>query len=193
MKKYQFSIDKNKCIGNGQQSVVYTGTFGQSTVAMKTIRLYNTISKDTYEEIDILKSIDHKNFISLMGVCLGKKEIYLLSEYFAGTTLTVLIDDEYKRKEYQLSGNKNHIVLELTDALRFLQDRENPMHRDSKLDNVLVNKHHELKICDLGLSEFTLTQTSLRKTIGRRPVGNRVYCAPEIRASQDETRRHFCK
>lgn len=83
-----FTVHKDRCIGRGQQSIVYEGTFGQLKVAVKTIKLYNAIPKDAYKEINILKSIDHKNFVFLHGVCIEKKLISILLEHVNGITLS---------------------------------------------------------------------------------------------------------
>lgn len=181
LRNNEFSVNKSRQIGNGQQSVVYEGTFGDLKVAVKTIETYTSVSNETRNEIQVLKTICHPNFIVLKGVYLERKQILLLLEYFQSINLSDLIDDEDNREEYQLRENKCKIVVQLTNALKFLQDRKNPiLYRDLKPANILVNKKLEVKICDFGLSKFMMTQTNMRSTVGRPAVGTFVYSAPEI-------------
>lgn len=164
----EYQVNRDFCIGRGQQSVVYEGTFGEVKVAVKTIRLSNTVPKDAIKEISVLKSINHKNCIFLHGVCIEKKKISLLLEYVKGITLAELIDEEDHRLHYEFCRHKPKIAIQLTTAVKVLQD------------NILVNEHSDIKICDFGLGKFTLTQTNLRTTTGRTMVGSRAYSAPEI-------------
>lgn len=71
--------------------------------------------------------------------------------------------------------------MQLAAAVKFLQTRTNPIiHRDLKPENLMINSRCEIKICDFGLSRFTIMQTNLRSTIGRRQLGTPAYMAPEI-------------
>lgn len=76
---------------------------------------------------------------------------------------------------------KNVIVEQICKAFAFLHNQENPIiHRDIKLENILINKNGQIKICNFAVSTFTTMLTSLRSTIGNRIVGTLLYLAPEI-------------
>lgn len=116
-KKDDFMVEKDTPGGMGQQATVYKGTFGKTVVAIKIIKFYSVIPKVTYKEIDVLKSLNHVNFIKLLAVCVEKKRISLLLEYFQGKALSYIIDDEDLHKEYRFKSNKGRLILQLTAAL----------------------------------------------------------------------------
>lgn len=77
----QFTISKN-CLGSGSTAKVYLGKFGTSYVAVKSIKVYNRYKKLIDREIEVLKQIQHENFIRLYGFCIEDRHVHLLTEYF---------------------------------------------------------------------------------------------------------------
>ena len=49
------------------------------------------------------------------------------------------------------------------------------MHRDIKLDNILINKNNSIKICDFGISK-----KMKKDEIIKEHIGTPAYLAPEI-------------
>lgn len=50
------------------------------------------------------------------------------------------------------------------------------LHRDIKLDNILINDHKQIKICDFGVSKILWNRTDLIT----EQCGTPAYIAPEI-------------
>lgn len=157
-------------------------------MAVKQVPIYSTNTKDIENEIRVLQSIKHKNFINLIGVCKEIKRINLITDYFEGMSLTDLIhgEPEIKRK-YNFDMTKKHsIAVQICSAMTFLQLRENAiLHRDLKPENVLVNVKGLIKVCDFGLSKFSIMVTKLQSTVARLK-GTLPYMAPEVVLRQGE-------
>lgn len=66
--------------------------------------------KDIKNEIKILQSIRHPNFIYLMGVSLENKKIHLIMEYYNSRTLSDFLFDESKRL-FELTEKKRIILV----------------------------------------------------------------------------------
>ena len=66
---------------------------------------------------------------------------------------------------------------QLIDGLQYLHEND-VIHRDLKLENVLVDSEMNLKISDFGFSEFQNTDQLTHK------MGTKTYMAPEIRLGE---------
>ena len=53
--------------------------------------------------------------------------------------------------------------------------KNNILHRDIKLDNILLNKNGKIKICDFGVSKVIK-----KDQIIKEHIGTPAYLAPEI-------------
>ncbi|XP_034936072.1 serine/threonine-protein kinase Nek2-like [Chelonus insularis] len=54
------------------------------------------------------------------------------------------------------------------------------IHKDIKLENILINKECFIQICDLGLSKISDAPSVLDTTVGNNFYGTPLYMAPEI-------------
>ncbi|KRY40888.1 Dual specificity mitogen-activated protein kinase kinase 3 [Trichinella spiralis] len=109
-------------------------------------------------------------------------------------------DEEQKRMLIELntsmkSGSCPHMVQfygamfregDIVEALHYMKQELNLMHRDVKPSNVLLNRKGEIKICDFGISGH-LTD-SLAKTIN---AGCKPYMAPERINPHDEAQHAY--
>uniref|UniRef100_A0A452ZUG5 [RNA-polymerase]-subunit kinase n=2 Tax=Aegilops tauschii subsp. strangulata TaxID=200361 RepID=A0A452ZUG5_AEGTS len=111
-------------------------------------------------------------------------EAFLAME-FAGPTL------RYVMKHVRFG--RRHTELEVRVLMRQLCagarriNRLGLMHRDLKPDNVLVDSHGNLKICDLGLSCSMADGPPYSS-----PVGTRGYRAPELLLGCTDWANSFC-
>ncbi|KRZ45739.1 Dual specificity mitogen-activated protein kinase kinase 6 [Trichinella pseudospiralis] len=78
------------------------------------------------------------------------------------------------------------IAHSIVEALHYMKQELNLMHRDVKPSNVLLNRKGEIKICDFGISGH-LTD-SLAKTIN---AGCKPYMAPERINPHDEAQHAY--
>ncbi|XP_022621094.1 serine/threonine-protein kinase 33 isoform X2 [Seriola dumerili] len=131
-------------------------------------------------EIDILKQVNHDNIIHLKEVYETPRMMYLVTELCDGGELRHLL----QRKRFFTEDETRHIICSLADAVAYLHKR-NIMHRDLKLENILVKKSPDvddndrinIKVTDFGLSAKTGVGI---ENIMKEACGTLGYMAPEM-------------
>ena len=137
----------------------------------------------TFNEVDILKALQHPNIIKLWDVINLGNELYIILEYANGGELFDTVIENCKLDEKQAKLYFYQIV----SAVQHMH-QNSIVHRDLKLENILLCcRDNEdipslVKVTDFGLSKMVNQETFL-KTV----CGTKLYVAPEIiRANVDE-------
>ena len=135
-------------------------------------------------EIKIMKKLDHENVIKLYDFYQTSNNLYLIMDYINGGSLSEYLA-EYKLKKGSAFPQKiiQYFVKQIVQGLIYIHSK-NIIHRDIKLDNILINfpantkKENrdytlaQIKIIDFGLSTDSNLATSL--------VGSPIYMDPVI-------------
>lgn len=125
-------------------------------------------------EIHHHRRLRHPHVLALYEVIATETNIYLVSELCTGGELF----DYLIEKERLSTSEVRRIGGQLVLGLHYLHSR-GVVHRDLKLENILLDEHVNVKIADLGFGrEFE--KGRLMETW----VGTLGYCAPEIVAAQ---------
>ncbi|KAK6089739.1 hypothetical protein P3W45_001241 [Vairimorpha bombi] len=133
-------------IGSGTYGDVYEATDIETKckVALKKIRLNENegMPGTALREISLLKKIKHNNIICLYKVIHTDNLLTLVFELM-----------DYDLRDYLLKNEANPVILinQLVSGVCYLH-RNKIIHRDLKPQNILVNRHGNLKICDFGLA-----------------------------------------
>jgi len=136
-----------------------------------------TIYNEFEREVSILASIAHPNIIKFYGACIHPPRIGILMEYCEHGDLLHFFcggDGARSEKEHPLE-ERLRILLEIAQAQQFLHSKK-IIHRDLKLENVLVSQTLSALLMDFGLSKL-LAHTKQQMTVG---IGTSIYMAPEI-------------
>jgi calcium-dependent protein kinase len=125
----------------------------------------STFINEMYNEIDILRTLDHPNIIKVIEVYEGKSsgtpnnsQIYMVLELCSG-------GDLYARSPYS-QREAARIVSKIASALHYMHGHH-IVHRDIKFENVMfenTEKDAEIKIIDFGLSKRFLKYEPDRMT-----------------------------
>ncbi|ANQ06622.1 CAMK/CDPK protein kinase [Plasmodium coatneyi] len=132
-----------------------------------------SLNEDIYNEISLLKSLDHPNIIKLFDVFEDKKYFYLVTEFYEGGELFEQIINRHKFDECDAAN----IMKQILSGICYLH-KHNIVHRDIKPENILLENKNSLlniKIVDFGLSSFFSKDYKLRDRLGTA-----YYIAPEV-------------
>lgn len=177
-------IDK---IGGGSFGDVYLTKKEGFNQFFATKKVSNQIAMDERNrkyfnnEIFILKNIDHDNIIKLFEIKRSPNNFYLVFEFCNGGTLTnILVKYMNKYNRPPCEEECKFIIKQIVNGLAYL-NRNNIIHRDLKLDNILVcfdtdeDKEKvnimkcKIKIIDFGFARY-LKQNELSDSILGSPM-----------------------
>lgn len=101
------------------------------------------------QEVTILKKIKHKNIICLRDTFETDNHIIFVLELCAGGDLL-----NYVRKRRKLNENTAKVIFkQILEALDHCH-KNNVLHRDIKLDNILLDSKGQVKVGDFGVSKM---------------------------------------
>lgn len=166
-----------KVIGKGSFGKVYLGLqlLTNRMVAIKCLEKNwikdRGVRSKILQEIDILKSASTvPQIVRLLEVFENKTYVFLVMVYAKGGDLLRYI----KNKTRLCEDEARDMFLKILTGVCGLHSRK-ILHRDIKLDNILLDEHNEPAICDFGVSR--------RMTDGEvihEQCGTPAYIAPEI-------------
>ena len=155
--------------GFGQVFLVRLKSTGE-LFAMKKISKSKTNIEDAQKERDIWIKVKSPFVANIKEAFQDEGNVYLISEYAPGKDLWFLLD---KKKGFNIKWTKFYIA-ELVVALDDLHSK-NIIHRDIKLENILIDSKGHIKLTDFGISKF-LKNNEKAQTM----IGTAYYMAPEI-------------
>ena len=143
-------------------------------VAIKSLKKEYLVDENSkrkvMQEFSILKRLQHKSVIRLYETFESKKHILFVIELCTGGDLL-----NYVRRRRKLKENiAKFIFKQLIEGLQHCHSR-GILHRDIKLDNILLNSKGNIKIADFGVSRIIKPGEIITEQ-----CGTPAYIAPEI-------------
>jgi serine/threonine protein kinase len=89
-----------------------------------------------------------------------------------------LFDFSIKLKQPMGEALGRHIFKQIVDSVSYLHNQAKIVHRDLKLENIVLDKNFQVKLCDFAMSK-TIAEGSLTGVYYSQ-VGSERYMAPEI-------------
>lgn len=130
-------------------------------------------------EISVFMQVEHPNIATFFRLSIFKTFIIFFMDYLPNGTLL-----NYVRRSKGLKENEaRRIFLQLFSALRYLHINHFLVHRDLKLENILLDKNNSIKLIDFGLSNTNYN--NIMKTI----VGTPGYQPPEVMGGWEYTEK----
>lgn len=123
-------------------------------------------------EISILKKLEHQNIIKLFYALDEKRQIFLIMEYIGHISLHAFLKSKPGRKLEEREAKK--IFFQIVQAINYCHSK-NIVHRDIKLENILLDENLKIKVIDFG---FSISSPSSKKL--NIFCGTPSYMAPEI-------------
>ena len=152
-----------KYLGKGSFGEVYLSTkkgrkefFATKKIDRKTADK-PSLKKYFDNEINILSSLNHQNIVKLEGIKRTSQHYYIVMEYINGGGLSDCL-----KKYMEKNNNKafpeeivQHLMRQIIDALNYLH-KQKIVHRDLKLDNIMVNFDTKLDKENLNMMKATI-------------------------------------
>ena len=127
-----------------------------------------------YHEINLMKHLHHSSVVKLLDTFETDKYILIIMENIAGGDLL-----NFVKKRTKLSEKiSKYIFKKLLLAIKYIHSK-NIVHRDIKLDNVLIDLNNNIKLCDFGVGKMIQDKEVLLDQ-----CGTPAYIAPEILANK---------
>lgn len=171
-----YKLDKN--LGQGSYAVVKLATEKSSgeKVAIKIYEKYKLADprkmKNVRREIQLLKQMDHPYIIKLHDSFENSKQIHLVMEYIGKQSLHGFLKAKTAKKVEEPEARK--IIQQICKGLSYCHAKH-IVHRDLKLENILIDDNKNIKIIDFGFSVSVAPDKTLNIFCGTPS-----YMAPEI-------------
>ena len=175
-----------KCIGKGAFGEVYLTSKNGTKEKFATKKIDKKFIKEKKKkyldnEIKILNEISHENIIKLFEVKETYNSYYLVMELCTGGSLFDCLD-EYQKKYNQPFSEEivQYLMKQIVSAIKYIHNK-NIIHRDLKLENILVNFNSEedkkninmlkskIKLIDFGFARY-LSNSDLAFSILGSPL-----------------------
>ena len=123
-----------------------------------------------YHEINLMKNLRHSSVVNILDTFETKNYILIIMENVAGGDLLTFVKKRTKLNE-KIS---KYIFKQILLAIKYIHSK-NIVHRDIKLDNVLIDLNNTIKLCDFGVGKMVQDNEILSDQ-----CGTPAYIAPEI-------------
>ncbi|PSS30370.1 Cysteine-rich receptor-like protein kinase [Actinidia chinensis var. chinensis] len=172
-------FNSSRKIGQGGAGSVFKGTLPNGEVIAVKRLFFNTRQwvDEFFNEVNLIRGIQHKNLVKLLGCSIEGPESLLVYEYVQNKSLDRFLFD--KEKVQSLNWKQRFdIIVGTAEGLAYLHGGTETriIHRDIKSSNVLLDENLAPKISDFGLArcfgdDKSHLSTGIAGTLG--------YMAPE--------------
>ncbi|XP_078277043.1 NUAK family SNF1-like kinase 2 [Rhinoraja longicauda] len=121
-------------------------------------------------EIEIMSSLNHPHIINIYEVFENKDKIVIIMEYASKGDLYDFIYEKQSLTEHEA----RHFIRQIVSAIYYCHEN-GIVHRDLKLENILLDATGNVKIADFGLSNLYHHDRFLQTF-----CGSPLYASPEI-------------
>ena len=137
--------------------------------------------KITYET-NIMKKLNHPSIVKILEMFESETYILIIMEYINGGNLYSFVKKRRKLNE----KTAKFLFWQITQGIKYMHSN-GVVHRDIKLENILIDLNNNVKICDFGIGK-AVTPNKNGKTIHILfdQCGTPMYIAPEILLSTKE-------
>jgi len=169
------SLKIGKILGEGSYGTVHmaTDSINGEVCAIKILNK-NKMNSDmllrTFFEADIMKQLKHKNILKAFHISEDTEHVYLSMEYAKNGDLLEYVNFKKRIQE----DEAREIFTQLVNALEYTHN-QNIIHRDIKLENILISEDNQVIIGDWGFADYW----SIGKKI-KCKWGSLFYAAPEV-------------
>ena len=136
----------------------------------KTFMNEESSKRKVMQEFNILRRTRHCNIVRLYESFETAQHIVFVMEVGGGGDLLTYVRKRRKLKE----DVAKFLFHQIITGVRYINSK-NVLHRDIKLDNILLTSQGDVKICDFGVSKLVQ-----KNEIMTEQCGTPAYIAPEV-------------
>ncbi|KAL2019359.1 hypothetical protein VTK56DRAFT_9739 [Thermocarpiscus australiensis] len=160
-----------RLIGKGSFGKVYLATHKLTNGSKVVLKSANKDDSNLAREIHHHRQFVHPHIARLYEVIVTESLVWLVLEYCPGDELY-----NYLLKHGKLPVDKvQKIFTQLVGAVCYVH-QQSCVHRDLKLENILLDKHENVKLCDFGFTREYEGKANYLQTF----CGTICYSAPEM-------------
>lgn len=126
------------------------------SVAEQNLERYNKIMKRFVEEADLVKSLQHRNIVTIHDSFFENNTAYYVMEYCDGIDLRKYTNNFTRKLKYDEGMN---LLYQVMNGLEYIHSK-GILHRDIAPDNIYVTKNNSVKILDFGAARNEMDQFS---------------------------------
>ncbi|CAF0981094.1 unnamed protein product [Didymodactylos carnosus] len=143
----------------------------QKTSLQHRMQTRGTMHERLKSEIEIHSRLKHPHIVDLLNYFEDENYVYLILELCHKGDL-----EKYLKSKKVLSENETRIYIkQVIEGLQYLHGH-GILHRDIKLQNLLLTENHDIKIADFGLAKKVETRDEKNHTM----CGTPNFLSPEI-------------
>ena len=131
----------------------------------------NENMKKIIYETNLMRKLNHPNITKILEMFEDEKYILIIMEYINGGNLFSFVKKRRKLTEKISKFLFKQIILGIKNI-----HSKNIVHRDIKLENILIDLNNTIKICDFGIGRILSSPDELLHD----QCGTPMYMAPEI-------------
>lgn len=172
-----------KQIGQGAYATVRFGIHKDTgrKVAVKVYEKYKLLDpqrrKSVRREIKLMERMSHPNMVAFHDALDTPKQIYIIMEFVGGGSLHHYLKKHTCRRVEETKAKR--LFYQVCQGIKYCHDRH-IVHRDVKLENLLLDENGTVKIIDFGFSTIIPPGKKLKTFCGTPS-----YMAPEIVARKE--------
>ena len=143
-------------------------------VAIKSFNKKNIVNESSKKKIlyetNLMRGLFHPSVTKILETFESEKYMLIIMEYISGGNL-----QNFVKKRRKLCEKTAKILFrQIIQGIKYIHSR-GIVHRDIKLENILLDLNNIIKICDFGVGKLIKPSTILKDQ-----CGTPVYMAPEI-------------
>lgn len=121
---------------------------------------------DFLVEACIMKTLHHRNLVTLYAICSKEEPIYIIQEYAPGGSLLLYLR---RNRKIETFANLQYIAAQVAAGMSYIESKK-LIHRDLAARNVLLGENNIAKICDFGLARSVSCEYVSRRNNIKLPV-----------------------
>ncbi|MCM8530888.1 MAG: serine/threonine protein kinase [Lentisphaeraceae bacterium] len=172
--KYRYA-DVDACGEGGMKKVVSAEDLYSGRLVAKGYLKDLAHCESFLREIRLLAKLEHPNIVPLYDVGMDDEEPFIVMRLFSGQNLEQILVS----KEQKSTAELLDIFLKVCDAISFAHSKK-IIHCDIKPDNIQVDSHGIIQVCDWGIAcELDTDGRTIGLSKDKKCYGTPGYMAPE--------------